>query len=145
MSGGLIRAFGMATSVWLAVGSLVAPAVAQIVWEPLQPSTTTPTRQYSPELASGTAATLRALDKMSGDVTELAMSVGAVTTYGRLSVSLISCRYPVENPASDAYAFLEIRDAQNSEMLFRGWMVASSPALNALDHPRFDIWIMRCR
>jgi hypothetical protein len=23
-------------------------------------------------------------------------------------------------------------------------MVASSPALSALDHPRYDVWVMRC-
>lgn len=129
----------------LAAILLAGPTVAQTVWEPLQPSETPTTRQRGPELASGTAGTLHALDKMSGDVIDLAMSVGSVATYGRLTVSLVSCRYPVENPASDAYAFLEIRDATNNEMLFRGWMVASSPALNALDHPRYDIWIGRCR
>ncbi|MGB0800115.1 MAG: DUF2155 domain-containing protein, partial [Planktomarina sp.] len=26
-----------------------------------------------------------------------------------------------------------------------GWMVASSPALNALEHPRYDIWVLRCK
>jgi len=28
--------------------------------------------------------------------------------------------------------------------VFKGWMIASSPALNALDHPRYDVWVLRC-
>jgi hypothetical protein len=124
---------------------VLAPATAQTVWEPLQPSETLPTRQRGPELATGTAGTLRALDKVSGAVVDLAVSVGTTTTYGRVTVSLLACRYPVENPSSDAFGFIEIRDAQDNEMLFRGWMIASSPALSALDHPRYDIWMMRCR
>ncbi|MEC8294787.1 MAG: DUF2155 domain-containing protein, partial [Pseudomonadota bacterium] len=28
--------------------------------------------------------------------------------------------------------------------MFRGWMMASAPALNALDHARYDVWPLRC-
>ena len=49
---------------------VLAPATAQTVWEPLQPSETLPTRQRGPELATGTAGTLRALDKVSGAVVD---------------------------------------------------------------------------
>ncbi|MCB1404939.1 MAG: DUF2155 domain-containing protein [Rhodobacteraceae bacterium] len=118
------------------------PLGAQTNWQPLQPS---PSRQAGPELASGTTAVIRALDKVSGDVVDLDLAVGASVDFARLRVSLTACRYPAENPASDAYAFLEILDAPRNELLFRGWMIASSPALNALDHPRYDIWVIRCR
>ena len=29
--------------------------------------------------------------------------------------------------------------------LFRGWMYASSPALSALEHPVYDVWVLDCR
>jgi hypothetical protein len=29
--------------------------------------------------------------------------------------------------------------------LFEGWLIASAPALNAMDHPRYDVWALRCR
>lgn len=120
------------------------PAAAQITWQPSPPATT-PTRQAGPEVASGTVGVLRALDKVSGAVVDLEVAVGATVDHARLRVTLTACRYPTENPASDAYAFLEIVDAARNELLFRGWMIASSPALNALDHPRYDIWVIRCR
>ncbi|NOX82694.1 MAG: DUF2155 domain-containing protein [Alphaproteobacteria bacterium] len=28
--------------------------------------------------------------------------------------------------------------------IFRGWMFASSPALNALEHPVYDVWVISC-
>ena len=31
------------------------------------------------------------------------------------------------------------------EPLFSGWMFASSPALNALEHPVYDVWVIDCR
>lgn len=29
--------------------------------------------------------------------------------------------------------------------IFRGWMFASSPALNALEHPVYDVWVIDCK
>jgi hypothetical protein len=102
-------------------------------------------RPAGPEMASGTEVTLRALDKVSGAISDLTVAVGASVTHQRLSVSVSACRYPSDNPASDAFAFLTITDATRGESLFQGWMIASSPALNALDHPRMDIWVLGCR
>ena len=35
-------------------------------------------------------------------------------------------------------------DDDGDAALFRGWMFASSPALNALEHPVYDIWVIDC-
>lgn len=97
------------------------------------------------EVASAPGALLRGLDKVATDTTDLDLAVGQVATYGRLEVRLGDCRYPVDDPDSDAYAYLTIRDRASGEVLFDGWMIASSPALSALDHPRYDVWVIRCR
>ena len=39
---------------------------------------------------------------------------------------------------------ISISDAGVSTPVFAGWMVASSPALSALDHARYDVWVLRC-
>jgi hypothetical protein len=49
-----------------------------------------------------------------------------------------------EDDAADAYAFLRIRDVREDTARFSGWMFASSPALSALDHPRYDVWVLSC-
>ena len=51
---------------------------------------------------------------------------------------------PQEGEAQDAYAFMQITDSREEEPRFSGWMIASSPALIAMDHPRYDIWVSDC-
>lgn len=112
--------------------------------------TTTPNNIY-PDVAeddvraaNGTGAELRGLDKTSGQVTPVGIASGETAAVGRLQVTLGECRYPEDNPTGEGYAWLTIRDPNRDETLFDGWMVASSPALNALDHPRYDVWVIRC-
>lgn len=95
-------------------------------------------------VAAGRMAELRALDRLSGELADFDLPVGSQVTLDRLRISLIECRYPVDNPAGDAYAFLLIDDVETGSTLFEGWMVASSPALNAFDHMRYDVWVIRC-
>lgn len=90
-------------------------------------------------------ATLRVLDKLNGTVQEMDLRNGESRGLGRIEVTLDDCRYPAGNPSGDAYAFISIREIGVGQPVFRGWMVASAPALNAMDHPRYDVWVLRCR
>ena len=94
--------------------------------------------------AQAPAAPLRVLDKVSGVATELTLSRGESARVGRLTVTLGECRYPAEDPASNAFAWITVHDDLAGEPLFRGWMIAAAPALSALDHPRYDAWVIRC-
>ena len=89
-------------------------------------------------------AVLRGLDKMTGDVSDLTIARGETLALGALEITLGECRYPVNNPAGNAFAYLVIREANEEVPDFAGWMIAAAPALNALEHPRYDIWVMRC-
>lgn len=95
-------------------------------------------------VSSAPGAVLRGLDKLTGDVSDQPARVGETVGFGRLQITLGDCRYPRDNPSGNAYAYLVIRDAGAEQPVFDGWMVAASPALNALDHPRYDVWVMRC-
>lgn len=96
-------------------------------------------------VARAGGAMLRGLDKVSGRTTDLPLKVGEVTRYGRLEVRLGECRYPADAPSSDAYAQLTISDLSQNVTLFSGWMIASSPALSALDDARYDVWVISCQ
>lgn len=104
--------------------------------------------QQAPEsaegVASGVGAIVRGLDKVSGQVLDLELYSGGGRAVMGLEVDLADCRYPMENPTGDAYAYLTIRAAEGAGTLFEGWMIATAPALNALDHSRYDIWVIRC-
>jgi len=128
----------------LALAALAAaPAVAaqQAVPQTQEPRTEEPQTRA---VTSAEGAVIRALDKISGETTDLSLALGERRRYGRLSITLGDCRYPTDDPASEAYAWLEIRDPSMSGPAFSGWMLASSPALHAMDHPRYDIWVLRC-
>ena len=96
------------------------------------------------EFTDSGGAQLRFLDKLTNETGDVALSRGQSAKFGRLVVRLDSCRYPTGNPASDAEAHLTVIEESTEATLFSGWMLASSPALSALDHPRYDVWVLTC-
>ncbi|MFK7755058.1 MAG: DUF2155 domain-containing protein [Sedimentitalea sp.] len=94
--------------------------------------------------SSGVGAVLRGLDKVNGETQDFELFSGGGRAVFGLEVDLTDCRFPSDNPTGDAFAYLSIRDARDQELAFEGWMIASAPALNALDHSRYDIWVLRC-
>ncbi len=96
------------------------------------------------EMENAPGGTVRFLDKITGKVADLSLSRGQSIKEGRLTVQLDECRYPRDNPAADAQAHLTVVDEKEAIPVFTGWMLASSPALSAMDHPRYDIWVLSC-
>ena len=96
------------------------------------------------EMALAKGAELRILDKLTGQLTDADVPVGQSVSVGKLTVQMNECRYPASNQTADAEAHLTISDTAVSAPVFTGWMISSSPALSALDHPRYDVWVMRC-
>ena len=96
------------------------------------------------EMALAKGAELRILDKLTGQLTDADLPVGQSVSVGKLTVLLNECRYPASNQTAEAEAHLTISDTAVSAPVFAGWMISSSPALSALDHPRYDVWVMRC-
>ena len=87
---------------------------------------------------------LRGLDTLDGETEDIEVAVGETATFGHLEVTAETCRVPASDPEGDAWAFLSIRDVREDAPRFEGWMFASSPALSALDHPRYDVWVLSC-
>ena len=99
-------------------------------------------QEVKTEVADG--AILRGLDKVSGKVKDISIYSGDTIKFGSLSVFLKDCRFPLNNPVGDAFVRLVVSELPEEKNLFDGWMIASSPALNPLDHARYDIWALRC-
>lgn len=104
-----------------------------------------PEPKIGPKVATAPGgAVLRWLDKMSGQAQDITLAPGASAAAGGLMVTLAECRHPIEDPTSDAYALVSIHQTAGGALLFNGWMISDSPALNALDHPRYDVWPVHC-
>ena len=94
------------------------------------------------DVVTAPGGVLRMQDKMTGVIADQDLSAGQSHTLGRLTVTLDACRYPADLPMGEAFAHVTILDSDAP--LFKGWMIASSPALSALDHPRYDVWVLHC-
>lgn len=92
-------------------------------------------------------ARLRVLDKITARTSTFDLKVGGKAGFGNLTIALRACREnpPTETPESAA--FLEI-DEQNVGVVairaFSGWMFSSSPALSAMEHAVYDVWVLGC-
>jgi len=96
------------------------------------------------ETINGSGAVLRGLVRINGKTNDFTLRAGSRENFGSLNVILHECRYPKGNREGNAFASIEIRETGYDDSLFAGWMVASAPALNALDHSRYDLWVLRC-
>ena len=90
------------------------------------------------------AAIFRGLDTITGRLSEFEIAAGETLEFGRLAIFLIQCRYLPDSPANNSFAFVRIWDSHSSDIVFDAWMIASAPALSAMDHPRYDVWLIRC-
>ena len=91
---------------------------------------------------------LRGLDKITGRAIDVAAPAGVPVRFGSLTITARYCyTVPPEEPP-ETNAFLQIDDGRPNEppkRVFSGWMFASTPALSALEHPVYDVWVINCR
>ncbi|WP_282606556.1 DUF2155 domain-containing protein [Pelagibius sp. Alg239-R121] len=93
-------------------------------------------------------AILQGLDKITARVSEFEAPIGETVRFGSFEIVVQACqKTPPEEPP-ESTAFLEITDVRPDEparVVFKGWMFASSPALSAVEHPVYDVWVTGCR
>jgi hypothetical protein len=99
-------------------------------------------------LLTGTGAVLQGLDKITARVRPLELDVGETLAFGALRITLRACRKAPPEEAPESAAFVEIDEVRTPQFpirLFSGWMFASSPALSALEHAVYDVWVTDCK
>ena len=95
------------------------------------------------------AVVLRGLDKISGQAVNIFAPVGVPVKYATLTITARYCYSTPQIETPETTAFIQIDDhrpdAPGSRRVFSGWMLASSPSLNPLDHPLYDVGVISCR
>ena len=93
-------------------------------------------------------AVLQGLDKITARISTINVAVGQTVSFGSLQITLKACdKHPPEETPESA-AFLQIVEQKQGEApvtRFSGWMFASSPALSAMEHPVYDVWVLDCK
>jgi hypothetical protein len=93
------------------------------------------------------AVRLRALDKITARTVSFEVEVGKTVKFGDIYIRPQTCKEPppIEEPESSAFLQIwEQPEDANAKWIFSGWMFASSPALSAMDHPVYDVWVLDC-
>ena len=98
----------------------------------------------------GQKAELQALDKITARISTLTADVGTPFRYGSLQIVIHTCTYRPPTIAPEHAALMEIRNIDHMGQIgetpiFQGWMFASSPGLNALEHPVYDVSVVACK
>ena len=91
---------------------------------------------------------LTVLDKITAKTTAIRLSVGEKKLFGPLRIIALKCQLSESNDFIDTVAYLQVKDLStkdnNQVFLFNGWTFASSPTLQSIDHPIYDLWITSC-
>mgnify|MGYP000751839984 FL=1 len=91
---------------------------------------------------------LTALDKITAKTTAIRLGVGEKKFFASLEIKALKCQLSENNDSIDTVAYLQVKDLSskdnNQVFLFNGWTFASSPTLQSIDHPIYDLWITSC-
>ena len=96
-------------------------------------------------------AVLRLMDKVTGRVTKLNVQVGENLEFGKLNILVKKCftRPPEEAPENKVFLTVFETTLKEEEtqmqLIFNGWMFSSNPALSSMEHPVYDIWVLKCQ
>jgi hypothetical protein len=93
-------------------------------------------------------AVLQGLDKVTARTSTFDSPIGTFVEFGTLKIIARKCdkRPPEETPESAVFLDIsEIRPGEPPVAVYRGWMFASSPALAAMEHPVYDVWVLDCK
>lgn len=139
----------------------VSPAVTN----PNPPASPAPTPKPSAEVTAKsvepakrgryTVAILQALDKVTTETMRFEVPVGQPIRYKTLIFTVRACETAASDelaPETAAYVVVDTqpkaqagRAAPPGRQIYKGWMYASTPSLNPLQHPVYDAWLIACK
>lgn len=118
---------------------LVAPAVAQ------QSGSAAQQEDWPPPAYP--VAVLQGLDKVTARISTFEVRIDDPVAFGGLEIVVRACHKTPPTEPPEAIAFLEIAEIEPNRPrrpLYSGWMYASSPAVAAMEHPVYDVWVKDC-
>jgi len=117
----------------------------------------------------GKTVVLRALDKVTATTEDFSVSIGDSLEYGSLLIDVKHCEKKPPEEIPQTWAFVQVFDSRmdpemaekeleegdtkliidadgnKREKIFSGWMLAQRPAISALEHPVYDVWVIDCK
>lgn len=119
-----------------------APAPAETAQKPDQTSEPQPTQPVG-----GTSLLMGGLDKITGRPANIVAPIGKPVHFATFTITARYCYSTPPSEPPETTAFVQIEDHrpdQPARRIFSGWMYGSSPSLNAVEHPLYDVWVISC-
>lgn len=99
-------------------------------------------------------AVLQTLDKVTARTATITLPINKPSAVGPLFIEVKTCQKTPPSEQPEAAGFLQVWEAKpktatadnrtQSQWVFSGWMFTSSPALSAMNHPVYDVWVKDC-
>ena len=138
---------------------MVVPPISEKEVAPAPPTPAEAAQAKAPEAPQRRPrydiAVLQALDKVTAETLRFEAQVGRPVRYKTLIFTVRACEHTApDEPTEDSIAYVEVLSQPRAEpghpvlpprQAFKGWMYASSPGLNPLEHPVYDAWLISCR
>ena len=96
----------------------------------------------------GNSVYLHVLDKVTSRVEIIEIPVGEIFEFGSLQIEIFLCKKRPPEEIPEDFVLLRVYDKispENSEIIFQGWMISSSPAVTPFEHPIYDVWVKDCK
>ena len=100
-------------------------------------------------------AVMQTIDKVTAESVRFEAAVGRPVRYKSLVFTVKACERSAPDEAiDDSIAYLTVdsqprplpgKPTPPARQAFKGWMYASSPGLNPMEHPVYDAWLITCR
>ena len=93
------------------------------------------------------AALMQAMDKVTGRVNKITVPVKGKIAFGDFSLVLRACKKRPAEETPENFAFIDVTDksfGSDEYNIFRGWIISSTPGINAIEHPIYDVWLLEC-
>ena len=95
-----------------------------------------------------TKVNLIGLDKITAKTSNLSLKLGEIKRFGLLEIKVIKCGKVESEDKKDEAAYIQVKDVSDTNnekiFVFNGWTFSSTPYLQPLDHPVYDIWLVSC-
>lgn len=101
---------------------------------------------YATEIPTN-AALMQAMDKVTGRVNKMTIPVNSKISFGDFSLVLRACKKRPAEETPENFAFVDVTDKSfgtDEYNIFRGWLLSSTPGINAIEHPIYDVWLLEC-
>ena len=91
-------------------------------------------------------ANFKLLNKISNNINKKTIEVNSTASMGTLNINVYSCFTEPPNVIPEDYVLIDVEDNFKNEdrLIYRGWMISSSPDITPLEHPIYDLWLLGC-